>query len=168
MIVTDHIKRRSKSTNLGWLKEKNWEQSGLLEGLEGVALETVVKLFNEVDFVLLDTSAETEELVTYIFPVLRRIVTKITDKSMEKHGLVNSFGIHGVTEEELLPLINVKEITGLLYVYCRGFIPFAETFLPDLDAQAESVSLFCDNYIMKLIGRVKYPKNTIKGLNYGT
>lgn len=77
---------------------------------------------------------------------------------MEKHGLVNSFGLYGVTEEELLSLIDVKEITGLLYVYSRGFIPFAEIFLPDLDAQAESVSLFCNNYIMKLINRVKLLK----------
>ena len=168
MIVSEYRKQRDNALNWLMTGNRNWKEMGLLEGLEGSELELVTKLFNEVDFDSLDGNDDAAELVSYILPVLRRIVTKITDKSMEKHGLVNSFGIHGVTEEELVPLINVKEITGLLYVYSRGFIPFAETFLPDLDAQAESVSLFCDNYIMKLIGRVKYPKNTIKGLNYGT
>jgi hypothetical protein len=124
----------------------------------------VTKYYDEVDFDMLEGREEVDEFVGYILPVIRRIVTKITDKSMEKHDLVNRFSIHGVSEEQLLSLIDVKEITGLLYVYSRGFIPFAETFLPNLDAQAESVSLFCDNYIMKLIGKVKYPKNTIKGL----
>ena len=114
MIVKDHIKpSHGNGPSLEWLKERDWKSTGLLEGLEGVPLETVEKLFNEVDFDLLNTSAEAQDMGGYIFPVLRRIVTKITDKSMEKHGLVNSFSIHDVTEEELLPLIDVKEITIL-------------------------------------------------------
>ena len=61
MIVKDYIKRHKGTSTLGWLKEKNWESSGLLEGLVGVPLETVVKLFNEVDFVSFD-------VVDYLFP----------------------------------------------------------------------------------------------------
>jgi len=159
MLVSEYKKRRSDPSPLIWLEEKNWKEIGLLEGLEGVALETVDKLYNEVDFELLESNIDADELITYILPVIRRVVTSITDNSMNQYGLVNSFTALGVTEEELLPLINVKEITGLLYVYSRGFVPFAETFLPDLDAQAESVRLFCENYVMKLIGRVKMKKS---------
>ena len=155
MIMSNYKKPPRSGFNFDYIMKKNWEEMGLLEGLEGKSKEYVTTLFNQVDFELLESNGNGGDIGTYILPVIRRVVTTITDKSMEKHGLINSFTIYGVTEDEILSLINVKEITGLLYVYSRGFIPFAEKFLPNLDAQAESVSLFCDNYIMKLIERVK-------------
>lgn len=132
--------------------KEDWEKSGLLEGLSGKPRDMVTEYFNEVDFELLDYIEGEFDIKTYILPSIRRIVSMIEERGENEHISEHVFG---VSKEELYLLVDVKEITGLLNVYSQGFIPFAEKFLPHIDAQAESVRLFCENYVFKLIDRVK-------------
>jgi hypothetical protein len=124
------------------MENYNWEKTGMLEGLTGNTRETVIKLFKEIDFKSIPEIKDSVGVDTLICPVIRRILYSI----IKDHS-------RGITEEDVLPLIDVKEITELLIEYVRVFIPYAEKYLPDLDAQAEMCLLFCDNYVMKLIGR---------------
>jgi len=163
MIDTEGKIHRRCPADQAWsstLKSKeDWAKSGLLEGLSNENQDKLIVLYNQIDYSKLGVLDEHYEIETYILPVIRRIFSilvcdETVNKAVEKHSVFKTT-FSDVAPEEVFKLINVKEITGLLYVYSRGLIPMAEIFLPDLDAQAESVSLFCDNYVMKLIDRVR-------------
>ncbi len=142
------FKKNQFRTSEEWgVYSSDWERSGLLDGLEGDTRDAVVKHFNEIDFEKFRGAENTYELVGYILPVIRRIITGITSEEPRSFQDFNN--------DEVLSLVDVEEICGLLYVYTQGFIPFAGIFLPNLDYEAESVRMFCDNYIIKLIDRVK-------------
>jgi hypothetical protein len=134
------------------MENYNWEQTGTLEGLMGNTREIVIKHFKEIDF---ESIPETEDSIvsTLICPVIRRIISEIvTDNLKIQNGIIKDC-VRGITEDDILPLVDVKEITELLIEYVHVFIPYAEKYLPNLDAQAEMSLLFCSNYVMKLIGR---------------
>jgi hypothetical protein len=141
---------------MNWFLENktSWEKTGLLDGLSDTTKDIVSKHFDKVDFERLKWIEDSippwnktqPKASEYILPSIRRIITAITDGDQS---------IHDVTEEELLNLVDVNEITELLIIYCRGFIPHAITFLSHLDAEAEAVCLFCENYILKIIDTAK-------------
>jgi hypothetical protein len=134
------------------MENYNWEQTGTLEGLMGNTREIVIKHFKEIDF---ESIPETEDSIvsTLICPVIRRIISEIvTDNLKIQNGIIKDC-VRGITEDDILPLVDVKEITELLIEYVHVFIPYAEKYLPNLDTQAEMSLLFCSNYVMKLIGR---------------
>ncbi|MFA5207277.1 MAG: hypothetical protein WC428_01215 [Candidatus Paceibacterota bacterium] len=135
------------------MENYNWEKTGMLEGLTGNTRETVIKLFKEIDFKSIPEIKDSVGVDTLICPVIRRIVSVITPDNLLVQNSIIKDHSREITEEDVLPLIDVKEITELLIEYVRVFIPYAEKYLPDLDAQAEMCLLFCDNYVMKLIGR---------------
>lgn len=153
----------------GVKSKKEWAEIGLLEGLSDKQQDILVEFFNKLDYEKLEAYSEHYEIEGYILPVIRRIVTGIicdepdvvVDPSLKLNKNITrqyshiSRSVHGVNENELLALVDVEEITWLLCVYSEGFIPFAKIFLSSLDAEAESVALFCNNYVLKLIDRVK-------------
>jgi len=128
----------------------DWEKSGMLEGLTGNTREIVIKHFNEINFESLPDGID--EIIT---PVIRHIISEIQPDNLKVQDSIIKDHDRGITEDDILPLVDVKEITELLIEYVRVFIPYAEKYLPDLDAQAEMSVLFCNNYVMKLIGRTK-------------
>jgi len=137
------------------MKNYDWEQTGLLEGLTGKTRDIVIKHFKEVDFFSLEKNEDSTNVETSILPVIRRIISEIVpDNPKVQNSLIQSH-IRGITEDDILPLVNVKEITELLAEYVRVFIPYAIKYLPDLDAEAEMTLLFCNNYVMKLIGKTE-------------
>ena len=133
---------------------KDWEASGLLEGLSGEHKEIVKKHYDEVDFELLESIGGTSGNVRYILPVIRRIISLIIERE-EKDKECGVSHIYWVSAAKLYSLVDVKEITGLLHVYREGVIPHAKTFLAHIDYEAESLRLFTENYVMKLIDRAK-------------
>ena len=145
------------------MEKRNWEQTGLLEGLTNTR-EIVEKHFNEVEINSLPYYKNDDELLveTMIFPVIRRIVHNIINSDSE-HGdctIIYDYEIkednwRGLTRERVLAEIKVDEITKLLVDYAHTFIPYSEKYLPDLDWQAELTVLFCKNYVFKLIERVQ-------------
>lgn len=135
------------------MEKPNWEQTGLLEGLTGKTREIVEMHFNEVNVDSLPQYDDELLVETLIFPVIRRIIAVISsDNEFVQNSLIADH-VRGITEDDVLSLIDVKEITELLIDYAHVFIPYAEKYLPDLDAQAEMSLLFCNNYVMKLINR---------------
>ena len=85
--------------------------------------------------------------------MIRRIISEITSDNLLVQNSIIKDHARGITEDDILPLVDVKEITKLLIEYVRVFIPYAEKYLSNLDAHAEMCLLFCNNYVMKLIGR---------------
>jgi hypothetical protein len=137
------------------MENNDWEKTGLLEGLTGNTREIVIKHFNEIDFNSLpDIDIEDSIGVdTLICPIIRRIILLIQpDNKLVQDSIIKDH-VRGITEDDVLSLVDVKEITELLIEYARVFIPYAEKYFPDLDAQAEMSILFCSNYVMKLIDR---------------
>jgi len=135
------------------MENYDWEKIGMLEGLTGKTREIVKKHFEEIDFESIPDIEDSIGVDFLICPVIRRIIAIITsDNEFVQNSLIRDH-IRGIIEDDVLPLVDVKEITELLIEYCNVFIPYAEKYLPDLDAQAEMCLLFCNNYVMKLIGR---------------
>jgi len=63
----------------------------------------------------------------------------------------------------LIRMINVEKITNKFVKYSSEFIPIAEVFLSNLDAQAELTLLFCNNYVWGLVNRIeKGDKNIVE------
>jgi hypothetical protein len=135
------------------MKNYDWEKTGMLEGLTGSTREIVIKHFKEINFDSIPDIDESIEIETIICPVIRRIISEITpDNPLVQNNIIKDHA-RGITEDDILPLVDVKEITELLIEYVRVFIPYAEKYLSNLDAQAEMCLLFCSNYVMKLIDR---------------
>ena len=138
----------------GIKSKKEWSDIGLLEGLSDKQQDILIGFYNKLDYEKLEAASEIYEIDGYILPVIRRIVTEITSDSMNEYRTGKFSTVRGINKNELLALVDVEEITWLLCMYSEGFIPFAKIFLSSIDAEAESVALFCDNYVGKLIDRV--------------
>lgn len=137
------------------MKNYDWEKTGMLEELTDKTRDIVIKHFNEVDFFSLEKNEDSTDVETCILPVIRRIISEIVPDNLKVQNSIIQGHIRGITEDDVLPLVDVKEIIELLAEYIRVFIPYAEKYLPDLDAQAEMTLLFCNNYVMKLINKTK-------------
>jgi hypothetical protein len=137
------------------MENYDWEKTGMLEGLTGNTRDIVIKHFKEVDFDSLPEIENGIDINEVILPVIRRIISVIQPDNLKVQNSIIQGHIRGITEDDILPLVDVKEITKLLIEYCNVFIPYAEKYLPNLDAQAEMLLLFCSNYVMKLIDKTE-------------
>jgi hypothetical protein len=142
------------------MKKRNWKESGLLEGLKPEHAEIVENYYNKINEERFTDNNTAKDIMV---PIIRRIVTQIIDSEnvpypdsyLLQECLINpDFAYRGVTKENALNEVNVDEITELVLDYARTFIPVAEAFLPDLDAQAEMTLLFCRDYQMKILYRL--------------
>jgi hypothetical protein len=134
------------------MENHNWKEEGFLTNLTKKESIIVEKYLNEIDF---NSLQENSIIEIEIIPVIRRIIMVIISTNKKIQNRIIHDNARGITTDDILPLVNVKEITKLLIEYSRVFIPYAEKYLPDLDAQAEMLLLFCNNYVMKLINKTE-------------
>jgi len=137
------------------MENYDWEKTGMLEGLTGNTREIIIKHFKEVNFNSLPEINASIDIKEIILPVIRRIISIIVPDNLKVQNSIIQDHVRGITEDDILPLVDVKEITKLLIEYCSVFIPYAVKYLPNLDAQAEMLLLFCNNYVMKLIDKTE-------------
>jgi hypothetical protein len=71
---------------------------------------------------------------------------------------VIKYNVSDIKAADIIKLIDVKEITNTLVDYCENYLPHANKYLSNLDAQAESTVLFCHNYVFGLINEIEKNK----------
>lgn len=88
------------------------------------------------------------EVIICLAAVIVRIVKIILDKKYVKF-------IEEDKQQYLIMIVNVDNITNKLIDYYENFLPVAYPYLKNVDAQAELISLFCDNYVLGLVERLR-------------
>ena len=120
----------------------------LLEGMSENVREVAQFHLKQIDY-----DGNNEVVKQCLAPSISYIVSKIIDEEKCFSVIKNNF--RGIKSEDVIKLVNVGDITTLLVDYCENYLPHANKYLSNLDAQAESTMLFCHNYVFGLIKKVE-------------
>ena len=120
----------------------------LLEGMSGNVREVAQFHLKQIDY-----DGSDDVVKQCLAPSISYIISKIIDKEKSFNVIKDNF--RGIKSEDVIKLVNVRDITTLLIDYCENYLPHANKYLSNLDAQAESIKLFCHNYVFGLIKKVE-------------
>jgi len=146
---------------------KDWEETGLLSCAEGEFREDLISSFNIASNIIKEKklSRDADNVVTYIFPIVRRIL-HILENSKEN----DSTGEHSYVyplhkNQDIIPIIkkNIdwEELINEFFEYYKVFLPICEKYLHSVDACAEMTAMFCYNYVMEKTDKVLKQKKKI-------
>jgi hypothetical protein len=128
--------------------KKNWEKEGQLEGLTIEEKEIISSWFNQIDF----DDMLNERAKEVITAVLRHIYHLIA-REKGQNCLIREYP-KKYPVDEMLAMVDVKEVADTYDNYCEHFEPEGEKWLTSLDSGAELTVLFCENYVMSLIVKI--------------
>jgi hypothetical protein len=120
----------------------------LLQGMEESVREVAKFHLKQINY-----DGNNKVVKQCLAPSISYIVSKILDKQKCFYVIKDNF--KGVKSDDVIKLVNVNDITNTLIDYCENYLPHANKYLSNLDAQAESIKLFCHNYVFGLIKKVE-------------
>ena len=135
---------------------EDWSNSGLLHGLPKDKKQEMVHYFNKVVeyHEKFKNIIKSDRTITVILPVVRRIYGLIIEKKFR-------FLETPSNAEKVLKFVDVEEIYNELDSFSYSFSPIAETFLESIDSEANMTVLFCENYIFRIMEKVKNSERSI-------
>jgi hypothetical protein len=138
----------------------NWEETGLLDGLDTLTYDTVKSYLKQINF-----DKICDDSITYmcIAPAVRKVILSIIDNDDQFAIFHNQ--IKDVEKGKILSLVNIDNIINELDDFCKVFLPISQKYLSNIDSEAEMIVLFCNNYVFGLINQVKIDKITTDALN---
>ena len=120
----------------------------LLEGMKENVREVAQFHLKQINY-----EGSNEIVKQCLTPSISYIISKILDEEKCFHVIKHNF--RGIKSDDIVKLVNVNDITNTLIDYCENYLPHANKYLSNLDAQAESIMLFCHSYVFGLIKRVE-------------
>ena len=120
----------------------------LLEGMKENVREVAQFHLKQINY-----EGSNEIVKQCLTPSISYIISKILDEEKCFHVIKHNF--RGIKSDDIVKLVNVNDITNTLIDYCENYLPHANKYLSNLDAQAESIMLFCHNFVFGLIKRVE-------------
>ena len=133
------------------METKNWVETGLLHGLDGKTSVVVEKYLNEIDSDFMKHKPHLEKEFGTVFPAVVRHIIRTIFQREEIEGVIK-----GISTNELLDAVDIKEVSDMYLIYIENFIPYGRKYLPHIDSDAHLTLMFCDNYVFRMIDRVKY------------
>lgn len=115
----------------------NWEDSGLLNDVEGFKYSAIKNLLEKINLNYIDNG----NVVRVIAPVVRGIATDIVDSIEKNDGRYNN---------NTLSKVNVNEVMDLLVEFCDIYLPISKKYLNNIGYEAEILNLFVKNYLSKI------------------
>lgn len=125
----------------------DWENTGLLRGLNKEEILFTLKYLDQIDFDIIKNVF----IKNYIAPVVIRICLNVYHRRYQLYSKVDK----GISQKRVIKLISIEEILENLEIYSNEYLPIVKKYLPNMeDITPEMIKFFCEDYVYGIINKL--------------